>query len=84
MLILLLINLVPFTNYSIRMIRETINYNEQFELIEQNGGAYIDTKLPGLVFNFIDRNIQYVYAPEVDLKDGNMKYFLLDYNFINQ
>lgn len=83
MFILLLINLVPFTNYSIRMIRETINYNEQFELIEQNGGAYIDTKLPGLVFNFIDRNIQYVYAPEVDLKDGNMKYFLLDYNFIN-
>ena len=85
MFVLLLINLTPFIiGLSKRTFERTIDAKTQFEVIKQKGGAYIDTELPGLVFNFIDRNIEYVYDVESKLEDGTMYYYFLDYNYMNQ
>lgn len=80
-LLFTLLNVLPFTNYLLRGIMETIRYQKKYVLIKESGGACIDTKLPGLVFNFIDRGIAYTYDTESELKDGNMKYLQLNYNY---
>lgn len=80
-LLLTLFNTMPFTNYLLRAMIETVKYQKQYVLIKESGGADIDTKLPGLVFNFIDRNITYTYDTESELNDGEMKYLQLNYNY---
>lgn len=83
MFILLLLNVMPFTKFTMRVVEETIDYSSQFDDIAQKGGAYIDTELPGIVFNFIDRDIEYTYDTESELNDGTMRYYHLNYNYMN-
>ncbi len=62
MVILLTINVIPFTNYYFRFIQQKhIEQSAYVNMRENENGVYINTKLPGVVFNLKDRNIEYEY-----------------------
>lgn len=84
MIMLLILNLLPFTNFTARTVFETIDYEAKYRAMKEKGGVYIDTRLPGLVFNFIDRDIDYIYDTKTELTDGEMRYFYLTYNYFTE
>lgn len=76
------INSFAFSEFILRGIIQSCDYALKYETIQASEGVYIDTKLPGTVFNFIDRNITYEYKLDNMVPDGEMKYLQLKYEII--
>ena len=76
------INAFAFSEFILRGIIQSYDYARKYEVIKTSEGVYIDTNLPGAVFNFIDRNISYEYKLENMTSDGEMKYLHLKYEIM--
>lgn len=79
MIFLIFINSFAFFEYGVRGIVESKKYEEQYCKMKEVDKVEIDTVLPGIVFNLIDRDIKYEYQTEKELSDGKMDYLFFTY-----
>lgn len=79
MLVITLMNSFAFSEYILRGMIQSYDYAAKYQRMKNSDGVYIDTVLPGNVFNFIDRNIIYTYKLENMVPEGEMKYLMLKY-----
>ena len=83
MIAISIVNAFIFSEYIVRGIVESKDYSAKYSLIQESGGKVeISTPLPGIVFNFIDRDIEYRYNMEKELVDGEMAYLKLKYDYL--
>lgn len=80
MFFLISINSFAFFSYGVRGIVESKKYEIQYCEMRSSDKVEIDTILPGVVFNLIDRNINYEYQTKYELTDGKMDYLFFTYN----
>lgn len=77
---LTLVNGFIFAEYALRGVIQTVDYGNRYREMKESDYVEIDTILPGTVFNFRDRGIQYRYNTEQELTEGKLKYLQLTYN----
>ena len=77
--ILLMLNVIPFFNYTVRAVVYKGDLDRCYEEMKSSEhGIIMDTSLPGIVFNLADRNIKYEYSTNKKLSE-TIKYLWLSY-----
>lgn len=77
--ILLMLNVIPFFNYTVRAVVYKGDLDHCYEEMKSSEhGIIMDTSLPGIVFNLADRNINYEYSTNKKLSE-TIKYLWLSY-----
>ncbi len=77
-----ILNSLMFSRFILTGYEETKKYEQCYAQMSQTELVLIDTELPGIVFNFIDKNIAYKYETTRILDQGEMKYLYLTYELV--
>lgn len=81
---IMLINSIAFSEYILRGIVLSYIYEQEYKEMKSTNNVKIDTEKVGMVFNFMDRGVNYEFATEDIIPDGEMVYVGLKYEIVDK